>query len=114
MNRLVRYPRRDVSHVVTHTPQSEAANCTVKNNPACVSLSDHREIKSGKIGPMITVGMPVSANPAASNARKPVLFLLLGVAGEIVAAMGAVILKEQRARGNFQSGQVDKESYVSS
>jgi hypothetical protein len=102
MTRLGRYPRHDVNAVLIHTPQRAAKNCTVKNNPACVSLSDHREMKSGKIGPMITVGMPVSANPAASKASQP-LPLLVRLATEVVAAMGTVILKEHRVGGNVQS-----------
>jgi hypothetical protein len=60
-------------------------NCTVKNNPACESLSDHREIKRGKIGPTITVGMPVRTKPAASKASSPFLFVSGGAMGMVVA-----------------------------
>jgi hypothetical protein len=46
--------------------------------------------------------MPVSANPAASRASKPVP-LLVRFTTEVVAAMGTVILKEHGVGGNVQS-----------
>ena len=90
-----------MSAVVIHTPQSDAANCTVKNSPACESFRDHREINSGKIGPMITVGTPVSTNPANSKASKPVRFRCWRW-GWQCGGMDEVILKERRPAGNFR------------
>lgn len=74
--------------MVIQTPHSDAANCTVKNRPACVSFSDHREINSGNIGPTMTVGIPVNTNPAESNGSRILLVLARAGTG-MVAAMDA-------------------------
>ena len=88
-----RYPRHVVSAVASHTPHRDDANCTVKKNPACESSSDHREMNTGKMGPMITVGMPINTNPAKRSARRFLLVATL-VEDATVVAMREVILKE--------------------
>src|SRR6266403_4507081 len=62
-------PFAETKALETKTPTNEPENCTSEKSPARLSSNPHLTMKTGRIGPMKEITIPLTTKPAQSRQK---------------------------------------------
>ncbi len=62
-------PFAETKALETNTPTNDPENCTSEKSPARLSSNPHLTIKTGRIGPMKEITIPLTTKPAQSRQK---------------------------------------------
>jgi hypothetical protein len=62
-------PLAEIKALESKTPTSDPENCTSEKSPARLSFNPHLAMKTGRIGPMKQMTIPLTTKPAQSRPK---------------------------------------------